>query len=247
VNAGGIPPGVGVAEPALLAADVDIWSFPLDVEPPRLAALQAALSLDENERAERFVFPLHRDRFRAGRGQLREILARYLRVAPSAVAFAYGPEGKPRLAGEAGVRFNLSHSEHEAVVAVARDREVGIDIESVRATVECERLARRFFSPAETAAVLALPVPARAPAFYAYWTCKEAFLKAKGGGLNIPLDEFEVSVDPGSARIVWTAWDPSDAARWSLSVLPAPAGFAAALVVEGERPRVHSRAFSSFT
>jgi len=211
------------------------------VEPARLEALRAALSPDENERAERFVFPRHRDRFRAGRGQLREILARYLRVAPSAVAFAYGAEGKPRLAGEDAVRFNLSHSEHEAVVAVARDREVGIDLESVRTTVECELLAQRFFSPAETAALLALPAPARPQAFYAYWTCKEAFLKAKGGGLNIPLDEFEVSVDPGSARIVWTAWDPSEAGRWSLSVLPAPPGFAAALVVEGERPRVHSR------
>ncbi len=241
MNAGGIPPHGGVEEPPLLADDVDIWSFPLDVEPARLEALRTGLSLDENERAERFVFPRHRDRFRAGRGQLREILARYLQLAPSAVAFEYSPQGKPRLAGQAAVRFNLSHSEHEAVVAVARDREVGIDIERVRPTVECEPLAQRFFAPAETAALLALPSSARPRAFYEYWTCKEAFLKAKGGGLNIPLDEFEVSVDAGSARIVRAAWDPLEAGRWSLSVLPAPPGFAAALVVEGERPRLRPR------
>ena len=241
MSAGGIPPHGGVEEPPLLADDVDIWSFPLDVEPARLEVLGRGLSPDENERAERFVFPRHRDRFRAGRGQLREILARYLRLTPSAVAFEYGPQGKPRLAGEAAVRFNLSHSEHEAVVAVARDREVGIDLERVRPTVECEQLAQRFFSPAETAALLALPSSVRPRAFYAYWTCKEAFLKAKGGGLNIPLDEFEVSIDAGFARIVRTAWDPREAGRWSLSVLPAPPGFAAALVVEGERPRLRPR------
>jgi 4'-phosphopantetheinyl transferase len=225
----------------LSGADVDLWSFPLDVEPARLEALRALLSPDENERAEGFVFPRHRDRFRAGRGQLREILARYRGVAPGAVAFEYGPQGKPRLAGHAPVRFNLSHSEHEAVVAVARDHEVGIDIEIVRPTVECESLAERFFSPAETKALLTLPSSHRARAFYAYWTCKEAFLKAKGGGLNIPLDEFEVSFDEGSERIVRTDWDPREAERWSLRVLPAPAGFAAALVVEGEQPRLRSR------
>ncbi len=241
MNAGGIPPHGSVEEPRLLADEVDIWFFPLDVEPARLEALRTGLSSDENERAERFVFPRDRDRFRAGRGQLREILARYLRVTPSAVAFEYGPQGKPRLAGEAAVRFNLSHSEHEAVVAVARDREVGIDLERVRPTVECESLAQHFFSPPETAALLALPSSVRSRAFYAYWTCKEAFLKAKGGGLNIPLDEFEVSVDASSARILWTAWDPREAGRWSLSVLPAPSGFAAALVVEGESPYLRQR------
>ena len=176
---------------------------------------------------------------RAGRGQLREILARYLRVEPRAVAFEYGPQGKPRLAGEAALRFNLSHSEHEALVAVARDREVGIDVEIVRPTVECEALARRFFSPEETAALLALPASVRARAFFAYWTCKEAFLKAKGGGLNIPMDECEVSIEAGAERIVRTAWDPRDAESWSLSVLPAPPGFTAAVVVEGERPRLN--------
>jgi 4'-phosphopantetheinyl transferase len=245
LSAGGLPPHGDAEAPSLPADVVDIWSFPLDVEPARLEALRTGLSPDENERAARFVFPVHRDRFRAGRGQLREILARYLRVAPSAVAFEYGPQGKPRLAGRAVVHFNLSHAEHEAVVAVARDRELGIDLEMVRTTIEYEPLAQRFFSPPETKALLALPSSARPRAFYEYWTCKEAFLKAKGGGLNVPLDEFEVSVGADSARIVWTAWDPREAGRWSLSLLPAPVGFAAALAVQGGRPRLRSRDFST--
>lgn len=165
-------------------------------------------------------------------------------VPPGRVAFAYGAQGKPRLAGD-GVRFNLSHAEDEAVLAVARDRELGIDIERIRPDVECDEIAQRFFSPAETAALMALPSSARPPAFFAGWTRKEAFIKAKGGGLGIPLADFEVSLDPaGPARLLRTSWDPDDAGRWWLQALDAPAGFAAALAVEGQEPRLHTRRLS---
>ena len=227
--------------PPLAPNDVHVWSLALDAAPPRLDALRRALSPDEVERAERFRFARDRDRFVAARGQLREVLALYLAVAPPAVSFAYGPQGKPMLQQRGGLRFNLSHAEDEAILAVAKGREVGIDIERIRPEVECEDIAQRFFSPAEVAALLALPATARPPVFFTCWTRKEAFIKALGGGLGIPLTDFEVSLEPaGPARLLRTAWDPAVAGRWRLHTLAAPPGFAAALAVEGGEPRIRT-------
>src|SRR5262249_15106468 len=163
----------------------------------------------------------------------REILARYLRVPPSAVGFSYGPQGKPRLAGDGSLRFNLSHSEDRAVLAVARDRELGIDLERIRPTVDCDEIVRYFFSSEETATLMGLPSAGRAQAFFAFWTYKEAFIKAKGGGFGIQLADFDVRVEPGGlARLTRAAWDPEETGRWSLRALPAPPGFAAAIAIE---------------
>src|SRR5215470_8358816 len=176
--------------PPLEADDVHVWPLRLDPGPARLQALRSKLSADERERAGCFYFGRDRDRFVAGRGQLREILARYLRVPPSAVAFSYGPQGKPRL-------------------------------------------ARDFFSSEETATLMGLPSAGRARAFFAFWTYKEAFIKAKGGGLGIQLADFDVCVEPdGLARLTRAAWDPEETGRWSLRALPAPPGFAAAIAIE---------------
>jgi len=218
--------------PPLEADDVHVWPLRLDPGPSRLQALRSWLSADERERAGRFYFGRDRDRFVAGRGQLREVLARYLRVPPSAVAFSYGPQGKPRLAGDGRLRFNLSHSEDRALLGVAR-RELGIDLERIRPTVDYHEIARYFFSSEETATLMGLPSAGRARAFFAFWTYKEAFIKAKGGGLGIQLADFDVCVEPdGLARLTRTAWDPEETGRWSLRALPAPPGFAAAIAIE---------------
>lgn len=223
------------------ANDVDVWPFRLDVGPARLQELRRWLSADERQRADRFHFSRDRDRFVSGRGRVREILGRYLCVSPDTVRFAYGPQGKPRLADAAGLRFNVSHAEDEAVLAVARGREVGVDIERLRTDMDWEPIARRFFSPREAEALLALPPPARPPAFFAGWTRKEAFIKAVGGGLDIPLADFDVSLDPaGPARLLRTGWDPEEAGRWSLQAIQAPPGFAAAIAVQGGPPRLHA-------
>jgi 4'-phosphopantetheinyl transferase len=228
----------GPSPPVLGADDVHVFFFGLEPAPGRLQALRASLSPDELSRADRFRSPWC-DRFVAGRGQLREILALYLDTDPRAVAFAYAPSGKPALAGKGKVRFNLSHSASEAVLAIARGRELGIDLERIREDVECEGIARGFFSPAETAALMALPSTARRQGFFRCWTRKEAFVKAKGEGLSIPLADFDVSLDPeGPARLLRTEWDPLEKARWSLRSIEAPPGFAAALAVSGREPRV---------
>lgn len=233
----GAPPATVEPEPLGPGGDaVHVWSFRLDVTPKHLETLRSWLGDSERQRADRFRFQRHRDRFAAGRGQLREVLARYLGVEPSAVAFEYGPEGKPRLAGEGTLRFNLSHSEDQALLAVARDREVGVDIEKIRPELECEAMASRFFSPAEATALKSLPVSVRPQAFFAIWTRKEAFIKAKGGGLAIPLADFDVSCElSGPVRLLRAAWDPLETERWTLRMLETLPGFAAALAV-GERP-----------
>lgn len=189
----------------------------LDVKEPRLRELRAWLSEAERARAERFVFELHRRRFVAARGMLREALAAELRVEPAAVGFEYGPRGKPRLlhSGDPELGFNVSHAQDRAVFAIARGLELGVDIEAVRDGIDHAAIARRFFSASERAVLLALPESQRAPAFFRIWTRKEAYIKLLGGGLAIPLDSFDVTLD---------THEPVE-----LRSLDAPPGFVAAL------------------
>lgn len=213
-------------------ASLRVFSASLDVSQARHRRLRESLSGDERARAERFVFEVHRRRFAAARGLLREVLGRELRIEPAAVRFDYGPRGKPALARdlEAGLRFNVSHAQQRALVAVARGLEVGVDIEAVREGIDHTAIAKRFFSRAECDALLALPEPARADAFFTIWTRKEAYVKLLGGGLLIPLDSFDVSLGE-PARLVRsqeTAAEPVE-----LVSLTVPTGFRAALAVAG--------------
>jgi 4'-phosphopantetheinyl transferase len=124
------------ADPAsLLDGEVHVWCLSLDRPPEDNALLLSLLSGDERARAERFTFQEHRDRYAVGRGLLRTLLSGYLGEEPSRIAFAYGPQGKPEVAGAGGARsveFNLSHSGDMAVYAFSRGRRLGIDMERVR-------------------------------------------------------------------------------------------------------------------
>lgn len=203
------------------------------------------LSAEESARAALYRFARDRQRFLAGRALLRALLGRYLGVEPAEVRLRQGPRGKPALERQedpGGLRFNLSHSDGLALYAVTRGREVGVDVERVRPDVEWERLAERFYSPAEVTALKSLalsrhpeaPALACARAFYSAWTRKEAYLKAKGEGLAASLDSFTVSLAPGEPpRLLDVEGDPGETSRWSLrELLPAP-GFVGALAVEG--------------
>ena len=180
------------------------------------------LSEDERARALRFHFPLHRHRFVAARSALRRILAAYLDLPPAELRFHYSPHGKPYLEHH-WLRFNLAHSEDLALCAVARAREIGVDIERIRPRPTQERIPERFFSPSEAAQLRALPPEA----FFHYWTAKEAYLKARGEGLAIPLDSFDVT----------TLDDP----RWTRASLLLDPAYAAALVVESPLTQLEIR------
>lgn len=216
-----------------------VLSASLDVSLPRLSELREQLSTDERARAERFVFDIHRRRFAAARGLLREALGRELGVSGAAIRFEYGPHGKPGLfrGSDPELRFNISHSQERLVVAIARGLELGVDVEAVRQGVEHEAIARRFFSPAERTALLGLPEPERAAAFFTIWTRKEAYVKLIGGGLSVPLDSFDVSLDE-PARLLRAAG--GGAARTELRSLAAPPGFHAALAVAGRPSAVNT-------
>ena len=233
------------AFPALGRGEVHVWRTALDLDPARVAALAESLSPDERDRAARFHFERDRVRFIVARGVLRALLGRYLDLPAPALAFDYGAHGKPSLAagpvgravgGSPGaeVRFNLSHSAGVALCAVARGRDVGVDVEGLRADFATDEIAERFFSPAERAALRALPAEARCAAFFACWTRKEAYIKARGLGLSLALDAFDVSLAPDEpAALLATRDDPGARDHWSLRALEPGPGLAGAVVAEG--------------
>jgi 4'-phosphopantetheinyl transferase len=133
-----------------------------------------------------------------------------------------------------GIAFNLSHSGGWSVVAVARGRRVGVDVEEVRSVAERESIVARFFSARERADLAALPGPLRHDAFFRIWTCKEACIKALGTGLATPLDRFSVAVDPREPPgLLEVVGDPAGAARWSIRDLGMGEGYAGAVAAEG--------------
>jgi 4'-phosphopantetheinyl transferase len=225
------PPGA----PKPDRAEVHLWLLGLEGA-DGLDRLRDVLDDGERERAGRFRFRRDQDRFILCRGALRVVLGRYLDLPPDRLRFLIGPHGKPSLAEQDGgyLQFNLSHSERWGLLAVALGRPVGVDIERVDPARVNDRIAERFFSPVEAAALRRIPARDRNEAFFRCWTRKEAYIKARGEGLSIPLESFSVSIDPGaSSRLLHSDQGDEDVARWDLRDLQPAPGYAGALAVEG--------------
>lgn len=195
------------------------------------------LSADERARAERFYFEPVRQRFIACRLALRSCLARCLDCNPAELVFDYGPHGKPRLASVphlGGLSFNVAHSADVALIAIGRHCELGVDVEAIPPTANWRGIAQRFLADSEWSQIQALPVELQSAGFYRAWTCKEAYLKATGRGMSLPLGRFAVCTDPRlPPRLVATHDNPGDAARFLVRVVnPAP-GYAGAVMWEG--------------
>jgi 4'-phosphopantetheinyl transferase len=225
------------ADTLSLDDEVHVWRAWLDVPTCQVESHLQTLSADERARADRFCFQRDRTQFIVARGLLRNILGRYLGLAPDQLCFAYTLHEKPALteaAGAPALRFNVSHSHCAALIAVTHDREIGVDIERIRVEAADIEIARRYFSSHEVAALEALPAHSRVEAFFRCWTRKEAYIKARGGGLSIPLDQFDVFPVPGEPAVLrQTNADPQEAGHWSLRDLNPSPGYAAALAVEG--------------
>ncbi|MBV9859992.1 MAG: 4'-phosphopantetheinyl transferase superfamily protein [Alphaproteobacteria bacterium] len=218
--------------------EVQVWRVALAVSEPRCRQLSELLDGPERERAARYYFPRDRRRFTVARAGLRLLLGAYCGVAPALIRFSQNAYGKPALEGaDPPLDFNLSHSGEMALYAVARQAELGIDVEQHRPDIALLDLARRFFAPSEAAALVALPAPARAAAFYRCWTRKEALIKALGLGLAMPLDAFTVSLQP-EASLLDLRGHPGAAAEWLLRNVPVPEGYTGALAVRGPGWRV---------
>lgn len=220
---------------------VHVWRVELDQPAAVVDRLARRLSADQERRVAGFHSDALRRRFVVAHGALRTILGRYLEADPAALLFQVGPQGKPSLLlpdNSRPLHFNLSHAHALALIAVARDHELGVDIERCRPLPYAAAIAERFFSPAERRALRALPPERQLAAFYRLWTCKEAYIKACGNGLALPLDQFDVAFEADGAVLARTGDDPSEAARWSLRTLEVAPGYAAALAVDGHGCRI---------
>jgi len=228
------PPG----ELTLASDEVHLWRGSLNWPARYIRDFQDLLSPDELSRAERFRFQQDRQRFLVTRGLLRIILSRYLGSEPGQLCFAYNSYGKPALIPSSAPRtlsFNLSHAHGLLLVAITQNRQVGIDVEYTRAPLpDVEQIAERFFSVEEKQTLRALPPNERHQVFFRCWTCKEAYLKARGEGLSLSLDRLAVALIPGEpAPLLRVEGAPQETWRWSLrELIPAP-GYVATLAVEG--------------
>jgi 4'-phosphopantetheinyl transferase len=221
---------------------VRLWIVRLEAGEDSFARSLAVLSPEETARAERFHFDRHRHAFILGRAVLRFLLATYLDLDAAAIRFVYGPQGKPALApmltnSPCSLRFNASHSGDLAAYAFTSGCEIGVDLERYRELPDLENIARRFFSPEEAAELLELSLAERNPGFFNCWTRKEAYIKAMGGGLSIPLDSFRVTLAPGAeARMVSLEGSDDEARRWTLyDFTPAP--YYAGAIAYRDQPR----------
>ena len=169
--------------PTLVDGTVDVWGVDL-ADRALDAALERLLSGAERERAARFMRPGDGERWAAAHGVLRALLGAYLDADPRTLRFAQGPHGKPRLAGDARLRFNLSHSADTALIALARTHEVGVDVELPRRGVDHVAIARRILGEAEATRLAALDPPQREREFLRAWVRWEAVLKCRGTGIG---------------------------------------------------------------
>jgi len=228
---------------------VYVWRIELTLREDQIQDCRKLLSPDENERADRFYFDRDRRQFIAAHRALRTILSEYLNILPRQVAYSYAANGKPELASglrESGIKFNLSHSKELAIVAVTQGLCVGVDLEFVDPELAIEELSSTFFSQAEISTLRALPAERRRQAFFECWTRKEAYIKALGIGLTLPLDSFDVAFGPGvSAALLRTEVSVEELSRWSIYDITVSESYVAALVVEGKMHRLQHRQWES--
>ncbi len=181
--------------------EVHLWVVePERVREPRLlSAYLGLLDAGERERRLRFRFEKHRHQFLVSHALVRVTLSRYAPVPPEDWRFVTNAYGRPELVGEGlpRLRFNLSHTDGMAVCAVALDVDVGADVEDSQRPGQTVELADSFFSRSEVQALRSLPVERQRERFFDYWTLKESYIKARGAGLSLPLDQFAFHLEPG--------------------------------------------------
>ncbi|MEZ5276446.1 MAG: 4'-phosphopantetheinyl transferase superfamily protein [Opitutaceae bacterium] len=223
---------------------IHVWQAEFNQWRSRLGGLESMLDGDEIRRADRFLRLEDRERYVFAHGLLRRILGSCAGSGPPLLTFGTGPHGKPYLIRE-GSRgdhwsYNLSHSGDRILVAAIRERPVGVDVERISRSVEIESLSRRFFSAEEADHILRQPETARKAAFIDTWVCKEAFVKAVGEGLSMPLDSFSIEFDRNGTRIVRSRGkeNPHLDRPWTLIRFSVAEDYSGAVAVGGEPPQV---------
>lgn len=222
------PPDVLTLQPR----QVDIWRIHLDPGLDSVKPFESTLSADETRRASSFRFDQDRNRYVLAHYSLRRVLGRYLNAEPAQLEFTIDPNGKPALRTHK-LEFNLSHSGSFALAAVTAHRPIGVDVERMREAISSHSIARQYFSPVEVAELETVPSEQRELAFFTCWTRKEAFIKALGLGLSLPLDSFDVSLTPNEPAILRAVRpQPQEAERWILRSLDVAPRYAGAVAVQ---------------
>jgi len=220
----------------LRAGEAFIWAAVLDLPGSAAAEASEILSSEERERAARFRFEKDQIQYIASRSFLRALLGRFLQIDPKAVRFRYNSFGKPLLADEfaaSRIEFNLAHSKGLGLFGVTLDRAIGVDVEQHRPDLATMEIANRFFAPEEVKVLSAVQPSCRLEAFFECWTRKEAFIKARGMGLSLPLDKFTVAFGPNRAPALLSAdQGATTAASWTLADLSPADGYSGAAAIE---------------
>ena len=220
---------------ALAAPDpaIALWLYPLPCDNAESCELERRLSRPEIERANRFGTPALRARWIAGRAILRSLLGEALGVDPAGVPLRRGRRGRPELAMEHALDFNVSHTDDVALIGIAAGlppgTRIGVDIERADRKVNADGLARKFMTERERAEMAPLDEEARRRRFLQLWTCKEAMSKATGDALSAPFRDIDVSLDDGPRLIAGPA--PYEADRWGLISAAVPAGLIATIAI----------------
>ena len=218
--------------PCVLATrDIDVWAVQVSAPDVVVEHYFATLSPDERVRAGRYRFEDHRRSFILSRGVLRALLGCYVSAPAGKIQFSYGERGKPHLFGvTTDIRFNSSHSANVALYAMTRHCDLGVDIEKIRLLEDMHQVADRFFCPEEAQELRSLPWAEQESAFFNCWTRKEAYIKAVGHGLSMPLNGFRVTLKPGDpVEFVHLGNDRQGARKWTLQSIPIAPGYAAAV------------------
>ncbi len=220
------------AAPELEPGLVHLWKRRLDASVADVNACYEVLADEEKKRALRFRVDRPRIEFILTRGTLRFLLARYLSIPPETVVFRYGKNGKPAIEGNASLCFNVSHSRGLAILAFVQERNIGVDVENLSRDTDVRALAERFFSDSERQALRHLSGDELQAAFFRCWTRKEAYIKATGDGLSLPLDQFDVSIAVGDRdALLATRPDAAEAVGWTICDIAVDPAYAAALAV----------------
>jgi 4'-phosphopantetheinyl transferase len=221
--------------------EVHIWCVRLDSDPESLQHAHQRLSPEERSRAARFLVDQPRNTFVLSRAVLRTLLAGLTGTAACDLKFSYTKQGKPLLADglSSAPHFNVSHSGDFATYAVMLGCEVGIDIEKHRLMPDMEAIAQRFFSPREYQSLSQVPESDRISAFFDCWVRKEAYIKARGGGLAMGLDKFQVSFAPGEPVALLAIEEPGqNPQEWFLHAFTVAPGYSAAVALRQKQCRV---------
>jgi 4'-phosphopantetheinyl transferase len=221
--------------------EVHVWCTRVDASTAVVASMEASLSAPERIRAAKFLHNEAQSRYVFSRGLLRNILATYVGARPEDLTFWSNEFGKPFLDepfASSGIYFNVSHSKNLVVIAVAFERQIGVDVEFVRSISDVDAIAHRCFTESELQ-LLNGESSSKISNFFRCWTRKEAFVKAIGKGLSVPLNSFTTSLPGGvtSGRLPPVP-EQSPIKLWWITDLDVPPDYRSALVNEGDKPTI---------